>query len=187
MRPIALLLLCSALAGCGVLPKNDTAAMPNNRFGGPVMNQNEAIALSAYALRYPQNTRGNPALAARAIAAEDWLAGQDLLTPDFGEYMPVAQVPWGEFRREVRASIGVAPGTPSQVVVDHLLAVSDALKSGDRAAAEAQLQPPAFTLGPQRTLQVLANLPAYQNWSWAYADLNRNENRTTGCPVSTNC
>lgn len=187
MRPIRVLLTCAAVAACGVLPPNDTARMPNNRFGGPALNQNEAIAVSSYALHDPQNTRGNPALAARAIAAEDWLAGQDLLTPDFGNYQPVVQVSWGELRREVRRSIGIAPGTPSQVVVDRLIAAADALQDGDRDAAEAQLQPPAFSLGPQGTLAALSNLPRYQNWAWAYYELNRNENRSTGCPLGVNC
>jgi hypothetical protein len=175
----AAVLFCAAVCGCGILPPNDTATMPLNQWGGPMMNQNDAIGLSSWALKDPANTRGDPERAARAIAAEDWLAGQDMLTPDFGDYQPVAEVSWGEFRRQVRAAIGVAPGTPSQVVVDHLLAAADALHAGNTAAAQAQLQPPAFTLGPQGTLAALSNLPRFSGRDWAYAELDRNENRST--------
>ncbi len=186
MRMTVTLALTAMLAGCAIAP-NDTAQMPRTAGGGQVMNQNEAIALAGYALKDPANTRGNPALAARAIAAEDWLAGQSWLTPDFGNYEPVNEVFWGDLRRQVRASIGVAPGTPSQVVVDRLIAASDALKSNQPGAAEAQLQPPAFTLGPQRTLEALNALPPYPAWASAFYDLDRNENKSTPSCMMGSC
>jgi hypothetical protein len=175
--------LCAGVAACGLIPANDTARMPLNQYGGPVMSQSEAMRLSSYALMDPAVTHGNPALAARAIAAEDWLAGQDMLMPDFNQYQPVNQVSWGEFRRQVRSAIGIAPGTPSRVVVDRLLAASDALKAGNSATAKAQLQPPAFTLGPEGTIAALGNLPELSNASWAFTELSNNE-----CPVNaTSC
>jgi hypothetical protein len=188
MRWTTLAVLCAAgitISAC--VPGPQTAQMPNNQYGGPDINQNEAIALPAWALSDPANTHGNPALAARAVAAEDWLAGQDMLTNDFGSYAPVAQVSWGELRRQVRAAVGVAPGTPSQVVVDRMLAAERALKAGDSKAAAAQFQPPAFTLGPQGTLAALANLPAFPSLTWAFAELNRNENREMGRCMGPNC
>ena len=120
----------------------DTARVPQNQYGGPVMNQTDAIATASWALKDPATTRGNPELAARAIAAEDWLAGQWQLTNDFGMYAPVNQVLWVQFRQDVRTAIGVAPGTPSQVVVDRLLATADALRAGAPDPG-APLQPPA--------------------------------------------
>lgn len=174
------LVLLAALAGCGVIKPNDTAQMPNNPQGGPEMNQNEAIATAAWVLENPEVSRGNPARGARAVAAEDWLAGQWRLTEDFGPYAPLNEVSWNRLRREVRAAIGVAPNTPSQVIVDHLIAASHALQAGDTAAAEAQLQSPVFTFGPQRTLAVLGNLPHFPGTQTAFYELNRNENRSTG-------
>jgi hypothetical protein len=174
-------LLSAAVAACGVIPADNTARMPLNQFGGPVLNQNQAIGLSSWALKNPATTRGNPELAARAIAAEDWLAGQDMLAGNFGSYQPVNEVPWGELRREVRGAIGVAPGAPSQVVVDRLLAASEALHAGDKAGAEAQLQSPVFSLGADGTLAALANLPPFPDRELAYADLGFNENREEGC------
>jgi len=160
--------------------------MPLNKYGGPVMNQNDAIAVSSYALEDPANTRGDPELAARAIAAEDWLSHQYLMTQDFGEYMPVNQVQWVAFSDEVRRAIGVPTSAPAQDVVDRLIAASDELKAGDQAAAEVQLQPPTFSLGPQQTIAALGDLPAFSDWSWAYTDLRNNENRSTGCPGGPN-
>jgi hypothetical protein len=183
---VAMLVALGLLAGCGVIKPNDTAEMPLNKFGGPVMSQNDAIALSNWALKDPATTHNNPELAARAIAAEDWLAGQSMLTPDFGDYAPVATNYWGEYRRDVRSAIGVAPGTPSQVVVDQLLATADALHAHTPNPA-AGLQPPAFTLGPDGTLQALANLPAFQTREVAVYDLDRNENRSGGNCSSPVC
>jgi hypothetical protein len=180
MRAVVTLLLCATLAACAAWPPDDTARMPNTALGGPEINQDEAIALSAWALRDPANTRGDPARAARAIAAEDWLAGQTMLTEDFGPYAPMGEPSWNLFRLQVRAAVGVAPGTPSQVVVDKMLAASKALAAGDRTAAAAQFQPPAFTLGPQGTLAALGNLPAFPDLEWAFTSLRRNESRGFG-------
>jgi hypothetical protein len=167
------------LAGCGLVPPEDTASMPLNKFGGQMMSQNDAIALSSWALKDPVTTQGKPELAARAIAAEDWLAGQRMLTPDFGDYAPVTEVYWGELRRQVRTAIGVAPGTSSQVVVSSLLATADALRDGAPNPGAA-LQSPAFTLGPDGTLKALANLPPFPEREVAYLDLDRHENRSGG-------
>ena len=178
-RIAACLLVCTALAGCAACPANDTALMPLTAQGAPAISQNQAIALSSWALKDPANTLGKPELAAQAIAAEDWLAGQSMLSSDFGSYAPVHEMPWVALRGEVRAAIGVAPGTPSQLVVEHLLAAADALHAGNRAGAEAQLQPPAFSLGPQATLAALARLPAFSGWATAYNDLARHEFRSS--------
>jgi len=185
-RTTATIAILGLVAACGIIAPDDTARMPPNQYGGPAMTPDDAIMLSSWALKDPATTRGNPELAARAIAAEDWLAGQRELSPDFGQYAPVAEVPWGGLRREVRGAIGVAPGTPSQVVVDRLLAVAAALHAGkpDPAAA---LQPPAFTLGPAGTLAALANLPPFANRELAYVDLGRHEDRPTGNCLASNC
>ncbi len=183
MRWTAVAALCAAVisvSACGYLPPTDTATMPLNEFGGPEMNQNAAIAMAGWALKDPATTHGNPERAARGIAAEDWLAGQDMLTPDFGDYAPVQQVSWSILRQQVRAAVGVAPGTPSQIVVNQMLAAAKALHAGDTKAAAAQFQPPAFTFGPDGTLAALGNLPPFPGWGWAFAELGRYENREMG-------
>jgi hypothetical protein len=183
----SMLLAASLLGGCAALQTN-TAAMPVNAVGSPAMNQTEAIALASFALKDPANTRGDPARAAAAIAAEDWLAGQTRLTGEFGTYGPVNEASWSIFRQQVRDAIGVSAQAPSQVLVDRMLATSDALAAGNRAAAEAQLSDPIFTLGPQRTLAVLTNLPPFAGRDYAFRDLNRNDDLNTGhCGFGMNC
>jgi hypothetical protein len=173
-----------ALAGCTMTPppgsSADTAKMPLNKEGGPELSQDQAIALSSWALKDPANTAGQPALGARAIAAEDWLAGQWILYHGFDGYAPSGSVAWSTLRAQARAAIGVPPTASSQEVVDRLLAASDDLQAGNVPAAKAQLTAPIFTLGPDRTLAALGSLPPLPGWGWAYAELNRNENRELG-------
>jgi hypothetical protein len=171
-----------ALAGCaqGGLTPLDTATMPLNPSGGPKLNQNEAIALASWALKDPANTAGHPGWAARALAAEDWLAGQTQLYGNFGSYSPGGELSWAQFRQQARAAIGVAPGAPSQQVVDRLLATADALDAGHADAAKAQLAAPIFSLGPDGTLRALGNLPPLPGRDWAFAELDRNEDRSLG-------
>lgn len=174
-------LLLAACAQGGVSP-DDTATMPLNAGGGPELNQDEAIGLAGWALKDPANTEGNPARAARALAAEDWLAGQTILYGGFANYAPAAEPSWAALRREARAAIGVAPDARSQEVVNRLLAASDALAAGNTVAAKAQLAAPVFSLGPDRTLQALARLPPLPGREWAFAELGRNVARGGGGP-----
>jgi len=177
----------SLLAACAALQTN-TATMPKNAEGGPALNQTEAIALSSWALKDPATTHGNPERAARAIAAEDWLAGQTRLTGEFGTYAPANEVYWGEFRRQTRAAIGVSPDAPSQVLVDRLLAAADDLKAGQTDQATAQLSDPIFTKGPKQPLAALENLPPLPARGPAFYDLARNDNRSTGdCHFLNGC
>jgi hypothetical protein len=176
------------LAGCTGMAslRTDTAIMPNNPEGGPAMNQTEAIALASWALKSPANTAGNPERAARAIAAEDWLAGQTQLTGEFGTYAPVNEVSWYELRREARSAIGVAPNAPSQVVVDQLLAAADALKAGHDPAPA--LTSPVFSHGPTETLAALSNLPPLPGRDRAFYELDRNDNFSPGdCRFPSAC
>jgi hypothetical protein len=171
-----------ALAGCGQSGQSSTltASMPLNSGGGPFLSQDQAIALASWALKDPSNTAGNPSRAARAIAAEDWLSGQTMLYGTYDGYAPYGTLAWSQFRDEARTAIGVPLTAPSQEVVDRLTAASIALKDGKTDAAKAQLSAPIFTLGPDRTLAVLTNLPKLTGRDWAFAELNRNTDRTMG-------
>jgi hypothetical protein len=179
MRYVLSAAVALMLAGCGVITQDNTARMPNASTGGPVLNENEAIALSG-TLKDPTALHGDPARAARAVAAEDWLAGQTILYGNYGDYQPGGSYYWQQFRDQVRGALGIAPTVPSQVVVNHMLAASDALKSGDSSAAEAQFQAPDFSLGGQGTVTALANLPLFPAYGAAFAELRRNNEREQG-------
>jgi hypothetical protein len=175
-----LLAATALLVGCGTVSGDNTARMPNASTGGPVLNEDQAIALSGWALKDPATTHGNPERAARAVAAEDWLAGQTMLYGQFGDYQPGGSYYWQQFRDQVRQSLGIAPTAPSQDVVNHMLAAADALKANDTAAAAAQFQAPEFGLGGQGTLAALSNLPSFPGYGAAYAELRRNDDREYG-------
>jgi hypothetical protein len=169
------------LAACsGGFASDDTARMPLKADGGPEMNQNEAIGLTGWAFTDPANTAGSAERGARAVAAEDWLAGQTMLYGNFGGYAPGGELSWTQFRQQVRQAIGVAPNATSQEVVGRLFAVADALAAGNAAAAKAQLSSPVFTLGPDATLQALAHLPSMPAATWALAELRRTVNNSGG-------
>jgi hypothetical protein len=171
-----------ALAGCakGWLTPSDTATMPPNLYGGPELSQDQAIALASWALKDPTNAADKPAIAARALAAEDWLAGQTMLYGNFGSYAPVGELSWAQLRQQARAAIGVAADAPSQAMVNRLLAAADALEAGHSDAAKAQLADPIFSLRPDATLQALSNLPKLPGRDWAFAELSRHEDRSYG-------
>lgn len=182
----AVLLLCAALAACGPSIPPDKARMPFVG-GQPEIVERDAIALVEYNLADPQTLRGDPERAARAAASADWLAGQDWLSGDYGDYKPAYRPLWWEMRRNLRAILGVAPGTPSQLVVDRLLAAARALRSQDRAAAQAALEPPPFTLGGERTLAILADMPRVPALDAAAAELDRHLHPNYECRLPQLC
>ena len=65
-------------------------------------------------------------------------------------------------RDQLRQILGIRPDAPPQVVVNTLLALSLNLETGNRPATLQVLASPMFTLPPERTLQVLSNLPYVQ-------------------------
>ena len=143
-----------SLAGC--TPPVDTAVMP------PVsglVDPNNAIYYANWAFSSPARTRDDPASAARAVAALDYAAGAINTSPRLMFMSPVINNEMVDARQAVRRVLGIPPTAPSQAVVDSMVTVSLALGSGNRAEALAALNAPIFTLGPERTLAVLTNMP----------------------------
>jgi hypothetical protein len=142
------------LAGC--TPPVDTAVMPP--VSGLVDPEN-AIYYANWAFSSPARTRNDPASAARAVAALDYAAGAINSSPRLEFMSPVINAEMVDARQAVRRVLGIPPNAPSQEVVNSMITVSLALGSGNRAEALAALNAPIFTLGPERTLAVLTNMP----------------------------
>ncbi len=174
-----------AAAACSAITIPDYANMPLTSAGTPVMSDQGAIGTAAYLLASPSRTAGNPAEGARAMAAVDYLAGALYENPHWTAFPAITKVQMLQGREEERAYLGVAPGTPSQVVVDSLMRVSAALEAGDTRAAEAALPPHAFTYGPQETIARLSHLPYLTVAS--VAAQKANADITLGCELSPNC
>jgi hypothetical protein len=158
---LASLLLASLLpAGCSaVTPPPDTARLPPDAFGINADGDIGAMNQAQWAFASPARTRNDPADAARAVAAVDYLAGALSSSPrwDFMSPLTKQEMLWA--RAEVRQAVGIAPAAPSQEVVNRLLYAGNALAASNPAAAETALQPPVFTWPPQQTLAVLSAMP----------------------------
>lgn len=142
------------LASCA--PPVETAVMPP--VSGLVDPEN-AIQYASWAFASPARTRGDPASAARAVAALEYGAGAINTSPRLQFMSPVINDEMLDARQAVRRVLGIPPTAPSQAVVNSMITVSLALGGGNRAEALAALNAPIFTLGPEQTLAVLANLP----------------------------
>ncbi len=159
-RPLALVALAAlALSACSTIVLHDTAVMPRTAAGTPVMSDQGAIQTAAYALASPANTAGRPVEAALALAAVDYLAGALYSNPHWTGIPATTKLRMLAGRDEIRQVLAIAPGTPSQVVVNDLVRAAHAFENQDRQAALAALPQDVFTLGPERTAALLTNLP----------------------------
>jgi hypothetical protein len=159
LRGSAVLLL-AALAGCGaVTPPPDTARVPPNSFGLNANPDIGALNQASWAFASAARTRGRPIEAARGVAALDYMAGELWLNPRFAFVSPIPKERMLQARVAVRQVLGIAPNTPSQVVVDGMLEAANALAAGDPAGAERALPPPVFS---PDILQRLNDMPYVQ-------------------------
>jgi hypothetical protein len=151
-------LLCASCAG-PVAPLVDTARLPPGAFGAGRDPDMAAIEQASDSFSSASRSYGQPGEAARAAAAVDYLGGALAASPRWACLSGVAKAQILAARGELRRVLGVAPGTPSQVLVNDLLRAADAVADNDRAAAERALSPPAFTAPGADTLRLLGNLP----------------------------
>jgi len=161
MRRHELIVLVVLLAsGCAsIAPQPDTARLPPNAYGLFADNDIGAINLAQWAFADPGRIRNDPADAARAAAAVDYLAGQLSSSPRWIAMSPITKGQMLQAREEVRGALGIAPGAPSQLVVDGLLGAANAIAAGDRTAALAALRSPVFIWPPEQTLARLSDMP----------------------------
>ena len=159
--PVALL-VATSLAACGPLPPPpDTAQLPPNVFS-PLDQDVPATQYAQYAFADPARTYGNPVAGAQAVLAMDYIAGQLNTSPRWANIDAATQQQLLQGRAETRQAVGIAPGAPSQLVVNSLVAARNDLAAGNQDAAAQALSNPAFTKGGAQTVQALANLPYIQ-------------------------
>ena len=156
LRPV-LLAGALLLAGCAVAVPPDVAQLRPGQLGRDGDPDTTALDLAQYAFADSSRTYGRPADAARAAAALDYLAGAFIARPS--NISAETQADLLQSRQELRAALAVAPGAPSQAVVDRLTAAAGALSANDEAGALRQLGPPVFTVPPGQVLARLSNLP----------------------------
>ena len=152
------------LSGCALeAPGPSVGYMPTNSFSQSAIGEDPAIAAiddATSAFAHPRAMQGHPARMALAVASLDAMAGQFATGGRWLSMNSLAKQQMLEARSAVRRQLGIVPGAPSQSVVDDLVGASQALQRGDQAGAVQALTSPDFTLGPQRTLALLAHFPA---------------------------
>ena len=147
------------LAGCAG-PVNEHVLVPVGSFGAGAQEP-AAADLAAYVFADTARTAGQPAEAARAVAAIEYLAAR-LDDHSRTTAVPAAALPAGDrddlllARRRLRAALGIAPTAASQTVVDGLLAAAAALSASDQAGARTALPAPVF---PPDIVERLSALP----------------------------
>ena len=119
------------------------------------------------------------------MASIDYLAGALYENPHWTGLSALDKVNMLQGRQEIRRVLAVAPGTPSQVVVNNLIAAAYAFDAGDPAAQRLALPANVFTLGPDQTIALLAHLPELPAANVAAQRTNLDIN--SNCFYTSNC
>lgn len=125
--------------------------------------------MSAWAFSSSENTRGNPAAAARAVVALEYLSGELQDNPRWDGMDAATRLDMVQARDDLRRILGIRPDAPPQLVVNALLQLASGLQSGNRNAVAQALASPVFTNPPKQTMAALSDLPYDQTANFATA------------------
>jgi hypothetical protein len=145
------------LAACVSEPLPDTATMPNG-----ALNTNGDIdirSLDVAAYDFAHTMKGNPARAADAIAALDYLGGKLNTSPRWVIMPSLDRVQMLQSREILRQFVGISPTASSQAVVDTMLALAQAYQTEDQTEVQRLLGAPIFTAPPAEVAARLDDVP----------------------------
>jgi hypothetical protein len=175
MKRLVRLLMMGALfsgASCAAETTSpSTAIMPAGALSTNGDIDVRSLDVAAYAFGRP--LRNDPAKAANAIAALDYMGGELNTSPRWTTTMPsLFRAQMLQSREVIRSYVGVNSQAPSQAVVNTMLALAAAYRAGDHATVQRLLTSPIFTLPPDRVAAQLANIPVIPsvNSATAHAD-----------------
>jgi hypothetical protein len=156
-----LTLLASALAGlvaCAhIAPPPSTAVMPPGALGTNGDIDVRSLDVAAYS--FGHHMRNNPAEAANAIAALDYMGGELNTNPRWVDMDPLTRLQMLDARKTLRSYVGISQAASSQSVVDTMLALAQAYQAGDQAAVQRLLANPIFVLPPAEVQAHLNDIP----------------------------
>jgi hypothetical protein len=118
-----------------------------------------ALDVASYSFGHWRAMQGDPAMAAEAVAALDYMGGKLNTSPRWSVMPSIFRMNMLTSRNAVRAQLGIGRDVPSQAVVDAMLGLSSAYRAGNQAKVAQILASPIFSLGAAATAQRLANLP----------------------------
>lgn len=173
-----------AVSGCAVQPLPDAArridviALGTNQDPGTA-----TVNIASWAFAESGRTHGDPVDAARAAASVDYLAGDLYANPRWLDVNPLYKQQMLDARLEVRQTLGIPAKAQSQQVVDTLLEAANAMTTGDPDTTRSVLASPLFTMGPERTYALLADMPYLPATNVATAHLGSAfGQRSRSCP-----
>ena len=173
MRQLVPPLAGLVLLACQPLPPPQEATLtpriPPGQFAPDQTDQAIIGAQETFSLGRGLN--GDPARTARATAYMEYLAN-DFTTTRWLTASPVVAPQLQIAKRDLRGFLNIAQDSPTQPVIDAMLTVADALKAGDRAAAERALtggpfrDPPAVTLARLDAMPRIASVAGGASLAW---------------------
>lgn len=165
MKPYRLMAAASLLLGlAGCLHYEappDTAQLPPGAFG--TNGDQDVAALDAAALGFAHAIIGNPAKAAYSVAALDYLGGELNSNPRWIDMDPLVRLQMLDWRKKMRAELGISPTAASQSVVTTMLGLAAAYRAGDQPAVTRLLASPIFTVPPATVAARLNDIPYAAN------------------------
>jgi hypothetical protein len=133
--------------------------LPPGLYGVNEDNDIGAINEAAWVFASPANSAGDPLTALRAAIAVEYLVPELKENPRWIAVDTLIKMRLTRSRGDLRGVLGIRPDAPAQAVINAMLSTGQALNDGDRAAALVALASPVFTFAPERTLDLLTNLP----------------------------
>lgn len=164
-----LMTLCAA--GCAQPLHVDTSTLPPGTYADSAVDD-DALYEANHAFGIGGHLPTKPQEAAHAFAALDYAAGIVTIDQPYVQINGAALAQMQLARQEGRAALGIQQGTPSQLVVNALLAVSHAPDSDLKSV----LSNPIFTLGPDATLARLTHPPEMFQAAYAIPAVYRGVN-----------
>jgi hypothetical protein len=158
LRLILLAASLASLAACSYIdPAPSTAVMPPGALGTNGDIDTRSLDIAAYS--FGRVMRNNPADAADAIAALDYMGGELNTNPRWIGMDPLTRAQMLQARETLRSYVGISQAAPSQAVVDTMLALAQAYRAGDKAGVQQLLANPIFTVPPAEVQAHLAYIP----------------------------
>jgi hypothetical protein len=173
LRRAVVVLLAAGLTACAqATPPPSTAVMPPGALG--TNGDIDIRSLNLAAFDFGKTMLNDPARAADAIAALDYMGGELNSSPRWTGMDPLTRIQMLQARQTIRAFVGVSQTASSQSVVDTMLALAGAYRSGDQTAVQRLLASPIFIVPPaevQAHLNDIPRMPAINNVTTRAANL----------------
>jgi len=156
-RHILAVAIVLTVAACASETLPDTATMP---YGA--LNTNGDIdirSLDVAAYDFAHRIKGDPAQAAEAIAALDYMGGKLNTSPRWTIMPSLYRAQMLQAREIMRQFVGISPNAPAQGVVNTMLALAQAYRAQDQNEVQRLLASPIFDVPPAEVEARLNDVP----------------------------